>query len=117
MRERAAELGGTLAAGPTAGRLARRAASAARRGNISDMIRVLVADDQALVREGLMTLLDAAPGIEPVAAARDGAGGGGAVRRAPSRCRADGSADAERGRRGGDASDPRRRIPRSRSWC
>ena len=37
------------------------------------VIRVLVADDQALVREGLMTLLDTAPGIEPVAAARDGA--------------------------------------------
>jgi DNA-binding NarL/FixJ family response regulator len=36
------------------------------------MIRVLVADDQALVREGLMTLLDAAAGLEPVAAARDG---------------------------------------------
>jgi DNA-binding NarL/FixJ family response regulator len=36
-------------------------------------IRVLVADDQALVREGLMTLLAAAPDIEPVAAARDGA--------------------------------------------
>ena len=36
------------------------------------MIRVLVADDQGLVREGLMTLLDAAAGIEPVAAARDG---------------------------------------------
>ena len=36
------------------------------------MIRVLVADDQALVREGLMTLLDAAEGLEPVAAARDG---------------------------------------------
>ncbi|HEY2569963.1 MAG TPA: response regulator transcription factor [Solirubrobacteraceae bacterium] len=37
------------------------------------MIRVLVADDQGLVREGLMTLLDAAPGIEPVGAANDGA--------------------------------------------
>ena len=36
-------------------------------------VKVLVADDQALVREGLMTLLDAAPDIEPVAAARDGA--------------------------------------------
>ena len=35
-------------------------------------VRVLVADDQALVREGLMTLLAAAPGIEPVAAAIDG---------------------------------------------
>ncbi len=39
---------------------------------MSGMIRVLVADDQGLVREGLMTLLDAAPGIEPVGAASDG---------------------------------------------
>lgn len=36
------------------------------------VIRVLVADDQALVREGLMTLLAAAPGLDPVAAAADG---------------------------------------------
>ena len=35
-------------------------------------VRVLVADDQALVREGLMTLLAAAPGVEPVAAATNG---------------------------------------------
>ncbi len=35
-------------------------------------VRVLVADDQALVREGLMTLLDATPDITPVAAAADG---------------------------------------------
>jgi DNA-binding NarL/FixJ family response regulator len=40
---------------------------------MSDPIRVLVADDQALVREGLMTLLQATPGIEPVADAADGA--------------------------------------------
>jgi DNA-binding NarL/FixJ family response regulator len=39
---------------------------------VSDPIRVLVADDQALVREGLMTLLEVAGGIEPVAAATDG---------------------------------------------
>jgi len=39
---------------------------------VSDPIRVLVADDQALVREGLMTLLALAEGIEPVAAAADG---------------------------------------------
>ena len=32
----------------------------------------MVVDDQALVREGLMTLLDAATGIAPVAAAADG---------------------------------------------
>jgi DNA-binding NarL/FixJ family response regulator len=35
-------------------------------------IRVMVVDDQALVREGLMTLLEAAPEIKPVAAAGDG---------------------------------------------
>ncbi len=35
-------------------------------------VRVLVADDQALVREGLMTLLEAVADIEPVAAAADG---------------------------------------------
>jgi DNA-binding NarL/FixJ family response regulator len=40
---------------------------------MSDLIRVLVADDQAVVREGLMTLLQATPGIEPVADAADGA--------------------------------------------
>ena len=39
---------------------------------MSDPIRVLVADDQALVREGLMTLLAATSGIEPVADAADG---------------------------------------------
>jgi DNA-binding NarL/FixJ family response regulator len=36
------------------------------------MIRVLVADDQGLVREGLTTLLETAAEIEPVGAARDG---------------------------------------------
>jgi DNA-binding NarL/FixJ family response regulator len=39
---------------------------------VGDPIRVLVVDDQALVREGLMTLLGLAAGIEPVAAAIDG---------------------------------------------
>jgi DNA-binding NarL/FixJ family response regulator len=35
-------------------------------------VRVMVVDDQALVREGLMTLLETAPDIKPVAAAADG---------------------------------------------
>jgi DNA-binding NarL/FixJ family response regulator len=39
---------------------------------VSDPVRVLIVDDQALVREGLMTLLQTAPEIEPVAAASDG---------------------------------------------
>lgn len=39
---------------------------------MSSPVRVIVADDQALVREGLMTLLEAAPDVLPVAAAADG---------------------------------------------
>jgi DNA-binding NarL/FixJ family response regulator len=39
---------------------------------VSAPVRVLIADDQGLVREGLMTLLGAQEGIEPVAAAADG---------------------------------------------
>ena len=39
---------------------------------MTDPIRVLVADDQAVVREGLLTLLGVTPGIEPVAGAADG---------------------------------------------
>ena len=39
---------------------------------MSEAVRVMVVDDQGLVREGLMTLLDAAAGIEPVAVAADG---------------------------------------------
>ena len=39
---------------------------------MSETVRVLVVDDQALVREGLMTLLETVPGIAPVAAAADG---------------------------------------------
>lgn len=40
---------------------------------MSAPITVVVADDQAVVREGLVTLLQAAPDIEPVGAAQDGA--------------------------------------------
>jgi DNA-binding NarL/FixJ family response regulator len=39
---------------------------------VSDPVRVLVADDQAVVREGLMTLLATVADIKPVAAAADG---------------------------------------------
>ncbi len=39
---------------------------------MSERVRVLVADDQALVREGLMTLLGAVADIDPVAAATSG---------------------------------------------
>ena len=39
---------------------------------MSKTVRVLIADDQGLVREGLATLLAAQEGIDPVAAAADG---------------------------------------------
>ncbi len=39
---------------------------------MSDAVTVMVVDDQALVREGLMTLLDVAAGVTPVAAAANG---------------------------------------------
>ncbi len=39
---------------------------------MSQPVRVMVVDDQALVREGLMTLLEAALDITPVVAAADG---------------------------------------------
>ena len=39
---------------------------------MSQPVRVMVADDQALVREGLMTLLESVPRIVQVAAATDG---------------------------------------------
>ncbi|MDP8930339.1 MAG: response regulator transcription factor, partial [Actinomycetota bacterium] len=38
------------------------------------MIRVLIADDQAMVRSGLRSLLEGQPDIEVVAEAADGAG-------------------------------------------
>jgi DNA-binding NarL/FixJ family response regulator len=39
---------------------------------VNGPVRVMVVDDQALVREGLMTLLETASDIKPVAAASDG---------------------------------------------
>jgi DNA-binding NarL/FixJ family response regulator len=40
--------------------------------SVSPRVRVLVADDQAVVREGLVMLLGLSPGVEVVAAAADG---------------------------------------------
>ena len=70
MRERAAAVGGTLEAGPSRGggfAVQRRAADRDR-----SVIRVLLADDQALVRGGFRMLLDSADDIEVVGEASDG---------------------------------------------
>ena len=81
------------------------------------MTRVVVADDQTVVREGIVMLLGLLPGIEVVGAAADGeeavrlvaehAAGGGA----------DGPEDAPVRRSGGDPADPVASIRRRRWWC
>ena len=61
---------------------------------MSETLRVLVADDHPLFREGLRAALDATPGLAVVAEAADGAEAVTARDRARARCRADGSSDA-----------------------
>ena len=70
MRERVSALGGRLHAGPQAGGGFRvRAELPVPRAG---MIRILLADDQALIRSGIRALLDAEDDIEVVAEASDG---------------------------------------------
>ena len=71
MAERAQLLGGTLAAGPAPGGGWTVTAELPREAG-SMSIRVVVADDQDLVRTGLSMILDAAEGIEVVGQAADG---------------------------------------------
>ena len=72
------------------------------------MIRVLLADDQALVRAGFRALLDAEPDIEVVGEAGDGAAAVRLAARDPARRGPDGHPDAAGGRAGGDPPDRRR---------
>ena len=71
MRERALALGGTAEAGPRPGR-GFRVPGAAPADRERRVIRVLLADDQALVRAGFRALLDAQDDIEVVGEAADG---------------------------------------------
>ena len=70
-------------------------------------IRVVVADDQALVRSGFTMLLSGEADIEVVGEAGNGARGRAAARRELPGRGADGRADAGDGRAGGDAADHR----------
>ena len=80
MRERAALFGGSLEAGPCGPGFRVKADlhisdldPGDRSGHGSRMIRVVIADDQALVRGGFRVLVDAAEDMEVVAEAGDGA--------------------------------------------
>ena len=73
MKERAAMLGGELTAEPRPdGGFAVTAVLPLPDGQDDMSVRVLVADDQALIREGLLVLLRAQEGIEVVGEAVDG---------------------------------------------
>ena len=65
MRERVERAGGSMRAGPTEERLARGAGGAG-------VIRVLIADDQRVVRDGLAMLVGLIEGVEVVGTAADG---------------------------------------------
>ena len=66
------------------------------------MTRVLIVDDEALVRAGLRMILESADDLEVVGEAEDGADAIDAVQRAPAGRRADGHPDAADGRAGRD---------------
>ena len=80
LTERVSLIGGTLTSGPTAGGFAvtarlprpRPAPALAALDTVAVTVTVLVADDQALVRAGIVMLLQAQPELEVVAEASDG---------------------------------------------
>ena len=73
MAERAALVGGILPGRCSRRRRLDRGRRAPRVGLVVMNVRVLIADDQELVRTGLRMILDAQPGIEVIAEASDGA--------------------------------------------
>ena len=72
MRERATRAGGTARAGPDRRRMARRTGGPRVTGAPPGRIRVLIADDQRVVRDGLSMLVSLIDGVEVVGLASDG---------------------------------------------
>ena len=103
MRERATALGGTLSAAPRAGGGFRVRAWFPL--GESGVIRVLLADDQALVRAGFASLLDGEDDIEVVGEASDGVEAVALAPRPRPRRRAAGHPDAATRRARGDQAD------------
>ena len=82
------------------------------------MIRVLLADDQELVRDGFAMILDAQPDIEVVGEAADGAEAVALARRCTPDVVADGRPHARHRRHRGDpAARARRHASTARSSC
>ena len=80
-------------------------------------VRVVIADDQTLVRAGFRMILDARDDIEVVGEAEDGAEAATLADDRGPRRRVDGRADAGRRRDRGDPTDRRLRQPRRASSC
>ena len=105
MRERVTALGGRLRAEPRSeGGFTVHAELPV---DASVMIRVLLVDDQPLIRSGFRALLDVEDDIEVVAEAADGREGLALARRAPARHRAHRHPDAGRRRHRGDPAHRR----------
>lgn len=70
------------------------------------MIRVVVADDQALVRTGIRKILESEPDIEVVDEAEDGQAAALSAPYPPARRRSHGHPDAQAQRPGRDSNHP-----------
>ena len=110
LRERVGLAGGTVTRRTGRRRMARRCED-------PRMITVVVADDQTVVREGLVVLLGLLDDVEVVGAAGDGEEAVELVAAHCPRRRADGPADAALRRGHRDRADPAPRIRGRGWWC